>query len=268
MKGKVVIITGASSGIGYATALKFAELGAKVVMAARNYEELLKLEKELTSKGQEVFAVKTDVSVEHDCKVLIDKAIDRFQKIDILINNAGISMRALFANMKIDVMKRLMDVNFWGTVYCTKYALPHILKTKGVIVGVSSIAGFHGLPGRAGYSASKFALHGFLETIRIEYLKNDIHVLIMAPGFTKSKIRESALLGDGSQQGVSPINEDKLMSTEVVAKKMIRAIKRKKRNKILSTLGQLLVLFQRILPETVDRCTYKKMAKEPDSPFK
>ena len=152
--------------------------------------------------------------MEEDCRNLIEHAVARFGRIDILVNNAGISMRAMFKDLDLNVIRRLMDVNFWGTVYCTKYALPHILKTEGSVVGVISIAGFKGLPARTGYSASKFAIYGFLDTLRVEHLKDNLHVMIFAPGFTASNIRESALVADGSHQGETPRDENKMMTAQ------------------------------------------------------
>ncbi len=267
MKNKVVIITGASSGIGLATAWEFARLHAKVVMAARNKKNLDEEVAKIKAHGFVAFAVKTDVSKREDCQRLIEESIKKYEKIDILINNAGISMRALFIDVDLQVMEKLMNVNFWGTVYCTKYALPYLIKSKGSVIGVSSIAGFQGLPGRAGYSASKFAMHGFLETLRIENLKNGLHVMILSAAFTKSEIRKHALVANGSEQGYTPRVEEKMMMPEEVARKMIKAIKRKKRNKIFTIEGQLTALLQRIIPEIVDKVAYKKLAKEPDSPF-
>ncbi|HSH50209.1 MAG TPA: SDR family oxidoreductase [Bacteroidales bacterium] len=268
MKNKVAIVTGASSGIGRACVSEFASKGAKVVCASRNIDELKILENDLNQKGYDIFAVKTDITVEEECKNLMDKTLEKYGKIDILLNNAGISMRALFNDVDIDVIKKLMDVNFWGTVYCTKYALPHILQSKGSVVGITSIAGFHGLPGRTGYSASKFALHGFLETLRIENLKNGLHVLIAAPGFTASNVRKSALSADGSPQGKSPLNENKLMPAEKVAQKIAKGILHRKRNIIISFEGKISVLLQRVIPRSLDRLFYNRMAKEPNSPFK
>lgn len=267
-RDKVVIVTGASSGIGKETAREFARNGSKVVLASRSLDRIRKLESELLSENHDVMAIQTDVSREEQCRRLIEETIKKYGKIDILINNAGLSMKALFPNADLCVLKRLMDVNFWGTVYCTKYALPYLLASRGSLVGVSSIAGFHGLPARCGYSASKFAMHGFLETIRIENLKKGLHVMMIFPGFTATEIRKHALLSDGSEQGESPMNENKLMSPDYVAKWILKGIIKKKRNKILTWEGRLTALFQRIIPHSVDRAYYNALSREKNSPLK
>ncbi|MBL7967559.1 MAG: SDR family oxidoreductase [Prolixibacteraceae bacterium] len=267
MKNKVVVITGASSGIGRALAKEFAAKGAILSLGARRKELLEELRKEL--EGTEVLINKTDVSHEDDCRQLIENTINRFGKIDILINNAGISMRALFEEVDLKVIKQLMDVNFYGTVYCTKYALPHLLKTRGSLVGVISIAGYVGLPGRTGYSASKFAIRGFLDTIRIENLKKGLHVLVAAPGFTASEVRKVALTNDGSQQGETPRNENKMMSAEECACRIVKAVEKRKRELVLTFVeGKLTVFLGKFFPSLLDKLTYSHMAKEPNSPFK
>lgn len=269
MKGKVVIVTGASSGIGEACVKTYASKGSKVVMAARSLDKLNALEATLKAEGKEVFAVKADVSKEEDCKDLVEQAVNRYGQIDILINNAGISMRAAFKDVDLAVLKNLMDVNFWGTVYCTKYALPYLLKTKGSVVGVSSIAGFVGLPARSGYSSSKWAMQGFLNTLRIEHLKDGLHVLVAAPGFTASNVRFSALTADGSKQGETPRKEEKMMSSEEVANHIYNAVRKRKRTLVLTFVeGKLTVFLSKWLPKLLDKLTYNHMAKEPDSPIK
>lgn len=267
-KDKVVIVTGASSGIGEAIAREFAANGSRVVLAARTESKLNEIVTEINSAGGNSIFVKTDVCIEADCKRLVEKTIEKYSQIDILVNNAGLSMRAAFIDVDLNVIHRLMNVNFWGTVHCTKYALPHLIERRGSLIGVSSIAGFHGLPGRTGYSASKFAIHGFLETIRIENLKKGLHVMIIAPGFTKTEIRKHALTADGHEQGESPLNEHDLMSAGYVAKWVLKGIRKKKRNKILTWEGRFTALFQRILPTVVDRAYYYEMSKEPKSPIK
>lgn len=273
-KDKVIIVTGASSGIGLASAQKFASLGAKVVLAARSLDKLEKIASDLNQRfaahNSQLIAhcIKTDVTKEEDCKNLIDQTVRHFGKIDVLVNNAGISMRAVFKDLDLTVMKSLMDTNFWGTVYCTKYALPYLLKSKGSVVGVISTAGYVGLPARTGYSASKFAVRGFLETLRIEHLYDGLHVMIFAPGFTTSNIRNVALTADGSPQGETPRNEDRMMSAERVARIMARGIMKKKTHMVLTPLGKATLIANRRLPRMADRMEYKMMANEPDSPLK
>lgn len=268
MHGKVVVITGASSGIGRALAETLAANGNKVVMGARNIEVLHLLEDRIREAGGEAISVATDVTSRDECARLIQTAVDAYGKLDVLINNAGISMRALFGQTDLSVLHKLMDVNFWGAVYCSHFAMPHLLASKGSLVGISSIAGYKGLPGRAGYSSSKFALQGFLDVVRTENLKTGLHVLTACPGFTASNIRSTALAADGSQQGESPRKESKMMSAEMVAKYIIKAIDKRKRSLVLTTQGKFTVLLNKFLPSLTDRLVYKHMAKEPGSPFK
>lgn len=267
MKDKVVIITGASSGIGKALAVECAGRGAKLVLAARRIDRLTELEKELPQT--EILSLQTDVSNENDCKNLIEQAFQHYGHIDVLINNAGISMRALFSDLDLSVVKKLMDVNFWGTVFCTKHAMPHLLKTKGTVVGVISIAGYIGLPGRTAYSASKYAIRGFLDALRTENLKTGLHVLVAAPGFTASEVRQVALTANGTQQGETPRDESKMMSSEECARHITNAIEKRKRELILTFKeGKLTVFLGKFLPKLLDKMAYNHMAKEPDSPFK
>lgn len=268
MRDKVVVITGATSGIGKALTYEFARQGSKVVMGARTYNHLVEIAEDIKRSGGEIAYLQTDISNETDCKNLILTAIEMFGKIDILINNAGISMRALFVETRLDVLKTLMDVNFWGTVYCTKYALPHILKEKGSIVAVSSIAGLIGLPGRIGYAASKFAINGFMESLRTENLKTGLHVLMAFPGFTSSNIRNTALAADGSAQGESPRAEEKMMSAEQVALEIYSAIQKRKNKIVLTSQGKSMVFINKYFPNWLAGRIYAVMAKEPGSPFK
>ncbi len=268
-KDQVVIITGSSSGIGKSLAYVFAEAKAQIVLAARNKEKLDNIAEDLKKQFQvNILVVATDVSIEADCQNLIEQTIKVFGKIDILINNAGVSMRALFEELDLSVIRRLMDVNFWGTVYCSKYAIPHLLESKGSLVGISSIAGYRGLPARSGYSASKFAVQGFLEVVRVETLKRGLHVLIACPGFTHSNIRNTALIKDGSAQGESPRDENKMMSSDEVARRILKAIRKRKRMIIMTCLGKATVFFNKIFPKWMDKMTYRTMAKEPNSPLK
>lgn len=261
--GQTVVVTGASSGIGLATARRFAAAGANVVLAARSVDVIEVEAANLPS----ALALRCDVSVEADCRELIERTVERFGGIDVLINNAGISMRAAFDDVDLSVLHRLMDVNFWGTVYCTKYALPYLLRSRGSVVGVSSVAGLHGLPARTGYSASKYAMHGFLDTIRVENIKRSLHVMIVAPGFTESNVRFSALTADGSAQGESPRAESKMMTADEVAAKIAKGVAKRKNLLLLDFNGRATRWLKLFAPRLLDRLFYKAMASEPDSPL-
>ena len=270
LKDKTIIITGASSGIGKSLAIELANRGANLVLGSRQYVALCELTEQLENQyAIQALAVQCDVAVEEDCAQLIRQTLLKFGRIDVLVNNAGISMRALFKDITdLNVLKRVMDVNFWGTVYCTKYAMPEILKTKGSIVGVSSIAGYKGLPGRSGYSASKFALNGFLDVLRVENLKTGVHVLTASPGFTTSNIRNTALSKDGSEQGESTLDEDKMMSSEEVAKIIADGIENRSRTLVMTGQGKLTVALSKFLPGLLDELVYNTIAKEKNSLLK
>lgn len=248
-------------------AYRFSELGAAVVLGARSAEALDGVAEDIRSRGGEARPVVMDVTSEQDCRRLIDEAVRSFGRIDVMICNAGISMRALFDDVDLDVLRRLMDVNFWGTVYCVKYALPYIQQTKGSIVGVSSVAGIHGLPGRTGYSASKYAMQGFLDTVRVENLHKGVHVMVACPGFTASNVRFSALTSDGSSQGESPRNEGRMMSAEEVACRVAKGVAHRRRTLLMEFNGRATTLVKKFSPCLLDRLFYAEMAKEPDSPF-
>ncbi len=268
MKGKVIIITGAASGIGLATCRYFLEKGSRVVMADISREDLEKEAGEFTNMGFEVLPLLTDVSQEEDCRMLVEKTIEKFSRIDVLINNAGISMRSLFQETDLSVFNKVMDVNFWGTAYCSYHALPHLLKTRGSLVSITSVAGRHGMPGRTAYSSSKFAIHGLMETIRIENIKKGLHVLTFAPGFTATNVRNHALTADGREQGASPRKEKKMMTPEQVAGKIYKGVKRRRRDMVLSWEGQITMLTKHLyLAWIVDRIYFNQLSKEPGSPF-
>ena len=266
--GKIIVITGASSGIGEAMARLYSKMGAKVVLGARNAKKLALLVQIIRTEGGEAIYVATDVTKEDDCKRLVDRAVEQYGGVDVLICNAGISMRAVFDDVEMSVLHRVMDVNFWGTVYCAKYALPYLQASKGSLVGISSIAGLHGLPGRTGYSASKFAMTGLLETIRIENLKKGLHVMIACPGFTASNVRFSALTADGSEQGETPRDEEKMMTGEEVARIVAEGIVKRQRLCLMDGEGRATQLFKKFAPSLLDRIFYKVMAREPNSPLK
>lgn len=262
MKNKVVLITGGTSGIGRACAVAFGQAGARVVITGRDEARLQDTARELTSLGITHHTVRADVGVEADSERAVAEAIQAFGQLDVLLNNAGISMRARFQDVDLEVIRRLMQTNFFGTVYATKFALPHLLASKGSVVGVSSIAGYRGLPGRTGYSASKFAMHGFLEALRTELLPQGVHVLLACPGFTASNIRQVALAADGSAQGESPRDEQKMMSSEEVAQHILAAVRHRRRDLVLTSQGKLTVFLNKWLPSLTDKLVLSHFRKE------
>jgi dehydrogenase/reductase SDR family protein 7B len=268
MKDKVVIITGGSSGIGRALAEEFGLRGSKILITGRNAQDLDSAVKELKLKGIDIAGFQSDVSREEDNNRMAQAALEKFGRIDVIINNAGISMRALFEEVDMEVIKKVMDINFYGVLYATKACLPQIIKNKGSIIGISSIAGYRGLPARAGYSSSKFALNGFLEVLRTEMLYKGVHVLTACPGFTTSNIRKRSLTKDGRTQGDSPRNEDAMMSAAECAQHIYRATVSRKKILILTSQGKLAVFLNKWLPSLMDKVVYKEMAKEANSPVR
>ncbi len=252
---KVVIVTGGTDGIGRALVDLLLHQGAKVATCGRNYDKLYQLQ--LQYPTSPLMIDRADVSFEQDCRRLVELTIKTFGKIDILINNAGVSMRALFRDAELDTIRKVMDVNFWGSVYCTKYALPYLIAAKGIVVGVSSIAGFRGLPGRSGYSASKFALNGWLEALRTELRSDNVHVMWVCPGFTTSNIRNVALNKDAKAEAESLMDESNMMSAETCAKHLARAIEKRKRTLVLTFQGKETVWVNRLFPAWADKLVQK-----------
>ncbi len=259
-KDKVVVVTGGTDGIGKALVDALLAMGAKVATCGRNHDKLYSLQAEYPSAF--LHTMVADVSSENDCRRFMETTIKNFGGIDILINNAGVSMRAILKEANIEVIKKVMDINFYGTVYCTKYALDSIIERKGTIVGVSSIAGYRGLPGRSGYSASKFAVQGWLEAIKTELMGDGVHVMWVCPGFTTSNIRQAALNKDSQSHGDTPMDESKMMTAEKCAEHILKAIQKKKRTLVLTFIGKRTVFMQKFFPKLADKLTYKFFFKD------
>lgn len=265
--GNVVLITGASSGIGLELAKVYFAQGFRLSLVARSFDKLQHLKHALKANDMEVLIMQADVSAESECKRVVESTIAHFGTFHILINNAGITMRALFGKVEPSVMHRIMDVNFWGAVHCTHYAMSELLRNKGSVVGISSVAGYKGLPTRSAYSASKFALEGFLETLRIENLKTGLHVLIARPGFTATNIRNAMVDGKGNQQGVSHKDEANSLSPEKVALGIYKAIQKKRSYMLMSRTAFLTFWLNKFFPAWVDQQVYKHVKDEKDSPL-
>jgi short-subunit dehydrogenase len=252
---KIVVITGGSDGIGKALVAQFLALGAKVATCGRNENKLSLLAAEFPSSN--LFTAQVDVSKQDQSEAFIKQVVDNWGRIDVLINNAGISMRALVSEVSVQTLQNVMDINFWGTVYCTKAALPSIQQNKGIIVGVSSIAGYRGLPGRSGYSASKFALNGWLEALKTELYASGTHVMWVCPGFTTSNIRNAALDKNAKAQGESPMDEGAMMSSEQCATHIIHAIEKRKRSLVLTFTGKRTVFMNKYFPAWADKLVHQ-----------
>jgi len=254
-RDKVVVVTGGTDGIGKALVDELLQSGARVATCGRDHDKLYRLQS--TYPSSPLHTMLTDVSSENECRRFIETTIKVFGGIDILINNAGISMRALLQDSTMEVLRKVMGINFFGAVYCTKYALSSIIERKGTIVGVSSIAGYRGLPGRSGYSASKHALQGWLESLKTELLESGVHVMWVCPGFTTSNIRNAALNKDAVSHGDTPMDEGSLMPAEECARRILRAIEKKKRTIVMTFTGKRTVFLNRFFPKLADKLVYK-----------
>ncbi len=250
----VMIITGASSGIGRALALQLAAQGAWLSLAARDANRLEEVAAECRQHGGRAIAVKTDVANESDCRNLIERTISEYGRVDTLVNNAGISMWTPFDHLQdLSILDNLLRVNYLGSAYCTYYALPYLKRTRGRLVAVSSLAGKNGIPTRSGYAASKHAMAGFFDSLRIELAETGVTVTVIYPGFVRSEIRERAIGADGQPLKKSPVREAEVMTAEECARIMIKAIERRKREEVMTLRGKLGQWARLIAPGLVDR---------------
>ena len=254
-KDQVVVVTGGTDGIGKAMVDELLQSGAKVATCGRDHDKLYRLQASYPSSP--LHTMVADVSSENDCRRFIETTIKVFGGIDVLINNAGISMRALLKDASTEVLRKVMDINFFGAVYCTKYALDSIIERKGTIVGISSIAGYRGLPGRSAYSASKYALQGWLEAIKTELLNSGVHVMWVSPGFTASNIRYAALNKDAVSHGETPLDESSLMTASECANRILTAVQKKKRSLVMTFADKRTVFMNKIFPGLTDKLVHR-----------
>ena len=253
MKDNVTIITGASTGIGEELAYRLAQQGAHLVLTARRQDELDRVAEKARSFGAKVSTVSADVAKSDDCKKIIDTALAEFGRIDTLVCNAGMTMWAKFADIKdIAMLDRIMQVNYMGAVYCTHHALPHLVKTKGRIVGVASLTALVGVPTRTGYAASKHAMRGFFDSLRIELADQGVSVTMIYPGFVATGIRENATGADGKPAKIDPVNKDDVMSVEECTSIIVRAIESRQREEIMTLKGKLGQWVKLIAPGVID----------------
>lgn len=261
-KDNVVVLTGASRGIGREMALQLAAQGARLALAARGGEELEELAEECRRRGGAAVAIPTDVADEAQCAALIARAVEAHGRIDTLINNAGISMWALFETVTdLSMFERIMRVNYLGSVWCTWHALPHLRAARGRIVAVSSLTGKTGVPTRSGYAASKHAMNGFFDTLRIELTGSGVSVTVACPDFVATEIRERAFGADGKALGTSPVHESRVMTAETCARRILAGAAGRKRELILSGRGKLGLWLKLLAPGLIDRIARKAIAE-------
>ena len=250
----VVIITGASAGIGNHLALQLADQGARIVLAARTAIRLEETAEQCRQRGAQVLVVPTDVGKQLQCENLIEKTFKKYGSLDTLINNAGISMWARFEDIKnLSLMEEIMRVNYFGSMYCTHYALPYLKKSRGRIVGISSLTGKAGVPTRTGYAASKHAMAGFFDSLRIELADYGVSVTMIYPGFVATQVRKRAYGADGKPLERSPLRETEVMTAESCAELILKAVAHRKRELVMTRRGRLGLWLKLIAPRLVDR---------------
>lgn len=246
---KIVWITGASSGIGEATAKLFAQKGAKLVLSARNVKELERVAKNCQAKSENIFVLPLDLTNHDSMPEKTKQVAERFGKIDVLFNNGGVSQRSLASQTSFEVDKKLMDINYFGAVSLTKAVLPYMISQKsGNILVMSSLTGKIGVPMRSAYAASKHALHGFFDTLRAENYKNNIKVMLVCAGYVQTKISQNALTADGSPQNKEDGSFANAMTPELVAQKIIRGIEKDKKELLLGGKEKFGVVLKRFFP--------------------
>lgn len=265
MHGKTVVITGASAGIGEELAVELARGGASVVLAARDAEALERVKQRCEQAGGKALAVPTDVTDPEACRRLMERAVEAFGGIDALVNNAGMTMWARFEEVTdLTLFERLMRVNYLGSVYCTHHALPHLKARQGLLVAVTSLTGKTGVPTRTGYAASKHAMHGFFDSLRIELRGTGVDVLVVAPGFVATGIRARALGSDGRPLGESHRDEVGDMDAATCARRIVRAMERREREVMMMPRARLAMVVKALVPGVLDRMALKAMRSKKD----
>jgi short-subunit dehydrogenase len=261
-RDNVVIITGASSGIGKAMALQLANQGAWLSLASRDKERLGGIANQCLERGGRALVVQTDVSVRTQCEHMINRTVEEYGRIDTLVNNAGVTMWTLFEELQtLEPLEEIMQTNYFGSVYCTHYALPFLKDRKGRIIVVSSLSGKSGVPTRSGYAASKHAMVGFFDSLRIEIAIYGISITISYPDFVATEIRIRAYGSDGKPLGKSPVHEGEVMTSEQCAANIIRTAAKRRREEISTIRGKLGQWIKLISPGTVDKIAARAIEK-------
>jgi len=267
MAGRVVVVTGGAGGIGRAVAARFAEAGARIALMDVDAERLEQAAEALRSKGTAVLALTFDIRDPQACEEAVGTVRRQFGQLDVLVNNAGMSHRSLFSETRPDVIRRVMEVNFFGAVHVTRAALDDLTAARGQIVVLSSVAGFAPLVGRTGYAASKHALHGFFESLRTEVAPKGVGVTMVCPAFTRTGLEGRALGGDGATLGPSTrATAGTVLTPEAVAEAVFQATGARKRLALLSPVARLSYWVARLLPGLYDRLMLRSQGEEFPTP--
>ncbi len=263
-RDNVVVVTGASAGIGAELARQLASGGAWLALAARDAARLEEVAADCRARGGRALAVPTDVGEEAQCGALVERTVAEYGRLDTLVNNAGLSMWARFEEITdLSIFERIMRVNYLGSVYCTHHALPHLGRSRGRIVGVSSLTGKTGVPTRSAYAASKHAMAGFFDSLRIELDGTGVSVTMIYPGFVSTEIRERAFGPDGTPLGAgnSPVREREVMTVEECARRIVAASAARKREVVMTARARVGMWLKLVAPGAVDRIARKAIAE-------
>ena len=259
-----VVLTGASRGIGREMAFQLADQGAWLALAAREAGALEEVATECRRRGARAVAIPADVGEEAQCAALVARAVEEFGRVDTLVNNAGIGMWARFDEITdLSIFERVMRVNYLGSVYCTHHALPHLKRSRGRIVGVSSLTGKTGVPTRSAYAASKHAMAGLFDSLRIELDGTGVSVTMIYPGFVATEIRERAFGPDGRPLGAgnSPVREREVMTAEECARRIVGAAAARRREEVMTARARVGMWLKLISPGAVDRIARRAIAQ-------
>jgi NAD(P)-dependent dehydrogenase (short-subunit alcohol dehydrogenase family) len=264
--GRTVLVTGAGGGLGRAIAVHFAAAGAHIVALDCNADGVETLGAELAARGHCCLALPCDVTDAAACARAVDAGVVRFGSLDVLVNNAGISHRSAFAATDLDVIRRVMEVNFFGAVNCTRAALPQILAARGLVIAISSVAGYTPLVARTGYAASKHALHGFFDSLRAELEPKGVAVMLVCPSFIATRIDRNALGGDGQPVRHAQVTVGRPLTADDAAERIVAAASRRRRLLLIGGTARQAWWLNRFAPRLYTRIMARRLRGELAAP--
>jgi short-subunit dehydrogenase len=264
-RGATVLVTGAGGGLGRATAMCFAAAGANIAALDKDTGGLESLREELRSRGSGCLAIACDITDPHACASAVDQVIERFGSLDVLVNNAGMSHRSGFAATDLAVIRRVMEVNFFGAVNCTKAALPHLVASRGLVIAISSVAGYTPLIARTGYAASKHAVHGFFDSLRTELAPRGVGVTVVCPSFVATRIDRNALGGDGTPVRHAQVTVGRPVTAETAAAAVLAGAERGRRLVFVGRTAWMAWWLNRLAPTLYERIMARRLRGELES---